>query len=346
MNYYGQYNYNNNNTPPLSPVGGTAVDAVWAERYRVKRAGNAVGAALLIQTVAATVMQYAFFAVCMFLGYSYQGAYDILTSAPYFWLFQGFASAFSIVLAFGVGARIYGMKLKECVALSRPESRGESLPLVLTFCGAVTAANLMSSQLLSLVGYEGSAIDEVFSDYPEGVFGTLLVLLVVGVIPALVEEFAYRGVVLGVLRNVSDGFAIFASALIFGIMHGNISQIPFAFVLGLMLGYITVKTGSVWPAVVCHALNNSVSVVLDILTSRLSEESGSMLLLIYFAAMAIIGLLGFILSVKRGVGFSTPKSGCVLRAKTRLRIFLTAPCMVIYLIIILLQIILMEAAVL
>lgn len=52
-------------------------------------------------------------------------------------------------------------------------------------------------------------------------------------------------------------FAIIFSAILFGIYHGNIVQTPFAFILGLLLGYITVSYGLKY-AIAVHIFNNMV----------------------------------------------------------------------------------------
>jgi membrane protease YdiL (CAAX protease family) len=87
------------------------------------------------------------------------------------------------------------------------------------------------------------------------------VVLVIGiaVIPPLIEEFAMRGVLLSSMKRYGTTFAIFASAFIFGLFHGNLVQIPFAFICGLFFAYITLATKSIWPAVIVHALNNGLS---------------------------------------------------------------------------------------
>ena len=72
------------------------------------------------------------------------------------------------------------------------------------------------------------------------------------IVPAVFEEFAFRGVVLNKLRKFGDSYAIIMSAVLFGLMHGNLSQIPFAFILGLVIGFIAVKTNSIIPGILIH----------------------------------------------------------------------------------------------
>ncbi|MBR5773421.1 MAG: CPBP family intramembrane metalloprotease [Clostridia bacterium] len=86
--------------------------------------------------------------------------------------------------------------------------------------------------------------------------GFFVSVIATAVMPALVEEFAIRGVVMQPLRKYGDKFAVVISALVFSIIHGNFQQIPFAFVVGLALGYVVIRTGSIWAGVLLHFLNN------------------------------------------------------------------------------------------
>ncbi len=95
--------------------------------------------------------------------------------------------------------------------------------------------------------------------------GFALNIIAVAVIPPITEEFAFRGILLQKLRKYGDGFAILVSSLLFGLIHGNIVQIPFAFVVGLAAAFITVKTSSLIPAIITHFLVNFSSVLVSIL---------------------------------------------------------------------------------
>ncbi|WP_052571723.1 CPBP family intramembrane glutamic endopeptidase [Geothrix fermentans] len=73
----------------------------------------------------------------------------------------------------------------------------------------------------------------------------------------LTEEPLFRGLILGgfVLRYGTRR-AIAYSALLFALIHLNPWQFPAGLVLGAFLGWLTVRTGSLWPAVFAHFLNN------------------------------------------------------------------------------------------
>ena len=84
---------------------------------------------------------------------------------------------------------------------------------------------------------------------------TLSMFLYMGVAAPLFEEIIFRGFVLRTLEPYGRKFAILGSAFLFGIFHGNILQTPFAFAVGLILGYVTVEYSIVW-AMLLHTINN------------------------------------------------------------------------------------------
>ena len=89
----------------------------------------------------------------------------------------------------------------------------------------------------------------------------LSALFVAVVIAPLTEEIVYRGIILkGLLAHYTQNRAIVWSALLFGLIHLNPWQFPVAFILGLIFAYWVIQTGSLWPAIWGHALNNFLSV--------------------------------------------------------------------------------------
>ncbi len=88
----------------------------------------------------------------------------------------------------------------------------------------------------------------------------------IAVVPPLVEELMYRGVILQSLRRFGDGFAVLVSAILFGLYHGNFIQMVFAFFCGLAMGYVVVRTDSLLPSILIHFINNGISVMTDLIT--------------------------------------------------------------------------------
>ncbi len=80
------------------------------------------------------------------------------------------------------------------------------------------------------------------------------------VVPVM-EEFAFRGVLLSSLRRYGSGFAIAASALVFSLVHLDFSSVVFALICGLVFGFLYVRTNNLWITISIHALNNLLAVL-------------------------------------------------------------------------------------
>lgn len=96
---------------------------------------------------------------------------------------------------------------------------------------------------------------------------TVSMFLYAAIFAPIGEEILFRGLLLRMLQKYGKKFAILATAFLFGIFHGNIIQTPYAFLVGLVLGYVTVEYSVVW-AIVLHMINNMV--LADFMT-RLAE---------------------------------------------------------------------------
>jgi sodium transport system permease protein len=86
-----------------------------------------------------------------------------------------------------------------------------------------------------------------------------LVLLTVAVTPAVCEELFFRGVVLSGLRSLGQWPAITLSALLFAVAHASIYRLLPTLALGLALGYLVWRTGSILTGMIVHSLNNGIA---------------------------------------------------------------------------------------
>ena len=84
---------------------------------------------------------------------------------------------------------------------------------------------------------------------------TFSMFLYLGLGAPVVEEIVFRGCILRGLERYGKWFAVLISALLFGVFHGNLIQSPYAFLVGLVLGYVAIRYNIVW-AMVLHMINN------------------------------------------------------------------------------------------
>lgn len=84
----------------------------------------------------------------------------------------------------------------------------------------------------------------------------LIALIIVPIAAPLMEELLFRGSMIGRTAQFGEWFAILAMAVSFGLYHQNYEQIFFAAVFGLILGFVTIKSRSIWPALIMHVIIN------------------------------------------------------------------------------------------
>jgi membrane protease YdiL (CAAX protease family) len=89
-------------------------------------------------------------------------------------------------------------------------------------------------------------------------------LLAIGLLPALAEELVFRGVLVRSLAGRLPALvAIAISSAVFAIYHLQLAQMLTTFLLGLALGFMTLRARSVVPAMICHLFNNTIVIVVS-----------------------------------------------------------------------------------
>lgn len=158
-----------------------------------------------------------------------------------------------------------------------------------------TILNMVLETLLNSFGLSMMSIVESTGGSSES-FGMFLY----GCVAApIVEEILFRGFVQRSLQPYGKQFAIFCSALLFGLFHGNLIQTPFAFMVGLVLGYVTMEYGIGW-AMVLHMINNMVLAdMLTRLTSGLGEMGSSLIFLGVIFGSAVAALVVMIVNRRK-----------------------------------------------
>lgn len=149
-------------------------------------------------------------------------------------------------------------------------------------------------KVLSLTGYklaEGLGL-------PLDNFGWFVLnLLVFATLPAIFEELIFRGMILNGLRKSCSEFgAIAMSALLFALTHGNLEQLIYPFIMGLVLGWIAVRTGSTFASMIVHLVNNSLVVLLAFCKANIvSTTIFWWEILLAFVLLALTGVIIYLI---------------------------------------------------
>lgn len=161
---------------------------------------------------------------------------------------------------------------------------------------AAIAANLVLSYVNSMLvlpfNYE-YIYDKMLPSYPDGYYLYHFVLDVINtaIVPAVCEEFLFRGLILMLLLPYGRKTAIFGSAIMFALMHQNFGQLIYTFGMGIVLALIVIETKSIWGGILLHFFNNLFSVVSSAISCMYPEVKANLLSnILVFAVLAVGGV--------------------------------------------------------
>ena len=313
--------------PPQTPLYGVS-DVTVTERKAIRKTANTVGFTLLVTELAFSFWSVGYLWVTGRLGMTRETAVSLVNNPVMLQVLQialtTVAFWFPAVLIF----KLRGSRIGETVMLAAPK-KGTVLPMFLFGMAFCMFANISTAILQQFFKNFGIDYHLPRTEDPTGVLGICLVLLANCFFPAFVEEFVFRGLVLGSLKQYGEGFAVLASSILFGLIHGNFEQIPFAFLVGLVLGFIAVQTGSLWVGMAVHAANNFVSVLFSYFLKDIPNEAANLIYLVLLLVIFALGIAALLLTGKHANGFPFQKAETQAAEKTKHKWFFLSPCVLL-----------------
>ena len=125
----------------------------------------------------------------------------------------------------------------------------------------------MFTAIMKLLHIELQAPQIRFNTDPFGIFVSVFSI---AILAPVFEELIFRSAVYRNAEVMGQGFAIIASALLFGLMHQNYAQVFYTFVMGMGMAFLVAKTRSVIPAMLFHFLLNGYAVLTGTLLNEIS----------------------------------------------------------------------------
>jgi membrane protease YdiL (CAAX protease family) len=311
--YYPPYNFKQYYDP-------AAFQMVQQERRGLKRTANVLCWTLL----AATLMMYALVFVCRYylsaIGYTpvdLQSDFSGFTPELYYLMTNA-----TYVVALVVPPLIYFWARHIPLSEALPFERAGFVKTAACVCFGTAVCMLANfpanivAEIQDFFGFQTDLSFPLTDDLPV----LILYGITVAVIPPIVEEMLFRGMVLHGLRKYGDGFAVVVSAILFGLYHGNFPQMVFAFFSGLVLALVVVKTGSLWTSILIHFMNNLISVALELIQRFAGGPVANIVNFIVVGAMLVLGALSLIyLVLKDRHFFRLEKRDQVLPLGARIR---------------------------
>ena len=272
-NEAAQTRYNPQEYTYVHGLGFTPLPAAIRERHALRHCANSIGIAFIGYLVLATVLP-ALMASLITVGFPQFRYFNSGSFLPDF-LYQTI-SFFGTILAMGIPFTIYAFSihipLKRAIPLKMPQL-SIVIPAAFICLGASTVASASSSIIQTILSNVGLYAPGNVEAMPAEQTTTILYLVNSVLLPAFLEEFVFRGVILHSLRRFGDGFAILISSVLFAAAHGNIIVFPVALIVGLCISYFVVRTGSLWTGIIVHFCYNGMSIFLNELYSDVPYES-------------------------------------------------------------------------
>ncbi len=159
----------------------------------------------------------------------------------------------SVLLIPIIGALISGTDIKETFRIRPVSFKVVIFSLLIILCSYPIVALL---NLISMLFVENAVAETAVGLYNHGFIVSMLVM---AVCPAIGEEFLMRGVVYRSYRKKSPVLAWILSAVIFGLLHMNFNQMPYAIYLGLIMVLMMEATDSIVTPMFMHFFMNGIS---------------------------------------------------------------------------------------
>ena len=304
-----------------------------AERQAIRSRGNALGAAFLVY-----FLVLSFVPNVMMVFFSMIFSDVVITGDGVFVahpaVYELLSMVITIIAYLFPFLLIYRFSVKEKCRDAFPlrvRSRGIAL-LAVPICLAVTVIAMEATQMLAALS---SAIgvpmtEELSIVPPTDTAALVLFYLRMTLLPAVMEELVFRGVIFQSLRKFSDPMALFISAGLFSLAHMSLVKIPYTFLMGLCIGYFVMKTNSLLTGMAIHLVNNAYVLTKQLIGSNMPAELLPIFQDISSIALIILGFVALLLLVNRYSGMFTlrPNSG-YLRVYEQIRSFAAAPAMTI-----------------
>lgn len=219
---------------------------------------------------------------------------------------------------------LLGRPARELAPMALPHPRFLLPALGLTL-GVAAGINLLSSLLLYYLQEAYGVVLPAFTpQFFDGPLSLALTILSSAVMPAILEELLFRGLVLQSLRPWGDGFAVVVSGVLFALCHTTVGQWLPALVVGLCLGCFVVRSGSVLTGMVIHFVYNLLVTLVTLLGHLAGEEQRLLGTLVMLGGSLVACLVSYLtLSGRYGSVFYLRDRELPLPRWQRLRATLT-----------------------
>ena len=171
------------------------------------------------------------------------------------------------------------------IPIGKMEPKQTVLCLGITICG-IPIAMLLNAFASVLSSSQSSGMEDTT------VYPFWLSLICLAIVPAVIEEYIFRGVILGAYLKMETMAAVLISSLFFGLLHLSLGSVMYGFFFGCVFALIRVITGNIAYTMLMHVTFNSLNVLLEYV------NIGAVPIWVVLAVM-LVCIVGFVALMKK-----------------------------------------------
>lgn len=199
------------------------------------------------------------------------------------------------IIAIIIGIKATKIKIKQDIFLKIKVTK------TFVFLGAISCIGVGMISNIIFVIYSlvfkrfGITIPEPDFSFPTQRIYLMLFLMYVCFLGPILEEIIFRGFILKSMQRYGNLTAILVSSILFSMFHLNLVQFVNPVLMGIVLGFIAIKSESIIPSIIAHVFNNSITFI----AAAISLLKIPLLQGIFFSIYTAVGVIVFILFVKK-----------------------------------------------
>lgn len=209
------------------------------------------------------------------------------------WSCNLLCSLIALLVPVGFAMAVGGLPARQ-LRLQMPE-RKVLIPALLVYLGGSQIISIAASFVGSATGSERPPMA-----LPETKIAMVIAFFVICVVPAMLEELLFRGVMQAMLRPYGLWLAIVGQAVPFALLHGNLASAFFALAAGIFLGWLAERSNSLLPGILLHFINNLLAFVQLLLLQNGAQSVAGMLSMISLLVFPVLGVVVLIWWIRQG----------------------------------------------
>lgn len=204
------------------------------------------------------------------------------------------------IVSFFIGCKLLNISIND--VFNKPEvtslEMARHISIAWCFQGACLILVSIICSICTSLGFDNIIPETVLDNEMGGTTYYIADFIYTCIIAPITEEMLFRGVVLKGFSVVSQRFGIFMSALLFGLLHGNLPQFITTFCIGIYLGFVATKYNSILPTIIMHFFINLAPTLIDTFCSN-DENIYDMVLLGFYGIMIALGIVFMALGFRK-----------------------------------------------